>query len=102
MPRPQTPKAGTVEWQLWKLKDGESVTRTTYVPMENATPKSLTRAKSAARSYFTNNFKGLQDQYGRRFTTRQYSLFDESQAMHVIFTVITALSDAYKYADDNI
>ena len=89
----KTPKVGTVEWELWRLQEGEVYTVTRMLRVDEATEDKLRKLKSSAKSAMSNYFRKLRDDYGRDFTLSAYDVYDGNRKMFVVFAVATALAN---------
>ena len=89
----KTPKVGTVEWELWRLQEGEGYTVTRMLRVDEATEDKLRKLKSSAKSAMSNYFRKLRDDYGKDFTLSAYDVYDGNRKMFVVFAVATALAN---------
>ena len=87
----KTPRIGTVEWELWRLQDGETYTIARFLHIDEATMDKLRKLKMSARSQLGNYFKKLRLEHGKEFTLSVYDLYDNNRKCHVVFAVATAI-----------
>lgn len=87
----KTPRIGTVEWELWRLQDGETYTVARYLHIDDATMDKLRKLKMSARSQLGNYFKKLRLEHGKEFTLSVYDLYDNNRKCHVVFAVATEI-----------
>ena len=86
----KTPRIGTVEWELWRLQDGETYTLARFLHIDEATADKLRKLKMSARSQLGNYFKKLRE-HGKEFTLSAYEVYDNNRKCHVVFAVATAI-----------
>ena len=104
----KTPRIGTVEWELWRLQDGETYTVARFLHIDEVTMDKLRKLKLSARSQLGNYFKKLRLEHGKEFTLSVYDLYDNNRKCHVVFAVATSIdpsrlekveSDESEYSD---
>jgi hypothetical protein len=84
--------AGTVEWELLRLKEGETFSQCKFLSMDEATEDKLNKLKNSMRSMVTSVVSKIRKtEHNMDFTISVYEVFDNNRKAFAVFSVAIAM-----------
>ena len=84
--------AGTVEWELLRLKEGDTYSQCKFLHMDEATGDKLNKLKNSMRSVVASVVSKIrQTEHNMDFTISVYDVFDNNRKAFAVFSVAIAM-----------
>ena len=84
--------AGTVEWELLRLKEGETFSQCKFLSMDEATEDKLKKLKNSMRSIIASMVSKIRKtEHNMEFTISVYDVFDNNRKAFAVFSVAIAM-----------
>lgn len=84
--------AGTLEWELLRLKEGDTFSQCKFLRMDEATEDKLTKLKNSMRSMVASTVSKIRKtEHNMDFTISVYDVFDNNRKAFAVFSVAIAM-----------